>query len=89
MPFLSTLHATPSDALAMHRDVRARHSLAMHFGTLTGSDSEAVEPLVELEEAKAGNETPETAKGSGGEDWKAEGGFGWIDVGETAVLKIF
>ena len=44
---------------------------------------------MELEEAKAGNETPETAKGSGEEDWKAEGGFGWIDVGETAVLKIF
>jgi uncharacterized low-complexity protein len=64
----------------------------MHFGTLAGSEAEAVEPLVELEEAKV--EQGVHAEGKGGEskcgdDWKREGGFGWLDVGETAVLGVF
>ena len=36
----------------MHVDVRARHSLAMHFATFAGSDVEALDPIVELEKAK-------------------------------------
>ncbi|KAH7102670.1 beta-lactamase superfamily domain-containing protein [Auriculariales sp. MPI-PUGE-AT-0066] len=45
---LSTLHASPSDALNIARDVKARHSIAMHFGTFVGSVHEATEPLVEI-----------------------------------------
>ena len=62
----------------------------MHFGTLAGSDAEAVEPLVELEEAKI--EDGSIVKGNDdhncGDDWKLEGGFGWVNIGETAILNI-
>lgn len=78
-PLLSSMHASPTDAIAIHRDVHARHSLAMHFGTFAGSEAEAIEPLVELanarREAKIG-------------DWWEEGGIGAIDVGETAEVRI-
>ena len=36
----------------MHSALRARHSLAMHFATFAGSDLEALEPIVELKQAK-------------------------------------
>ncbi|KAJ6599571.1 hypothetical protein B0H10DRAFT_2084218, partial [Mycena sp. CBHHK59/15] len=74
---LVTLHATPEDAVRLATDVRARHTLAMHFATFAGSDDEALEPLVRLAQAQAG-----TA------DWRTEGGFGAIDIGECVSLGI-
>ncbi|KAJ7646569.1 Metallo-hydrolase/oxidoreductase [Roridomyces roridus] len=74
---LATLHATPEDAVHLAKDVRARHTLAMHFATFAGSDDEALEPLVRLARAQGG-----TA------DWRAEGGFGAIDVGECVALAL-
>ena len=71
------MHASPADAVAMHRDIRARHSLAMHFGTFAGSDVEALEPLIELANAR---------QEAGIGDWREEGGIGAIDVGETAEI---
>ncbi|EGN94790.1 hypothetical protein SERLA73DRAFT_187848 [Serpula lacrymans var. lacrymans S7.3] len=72
---LATTHASPEDAVLLAQDVRARHSLAMHFATWAGSDDEAVEPLVRLCQARSG-------------DWKEEGGFGAIDIGETVVVPV-
>lgn len=51
----------------------------MHFATFAGSDIEAFEPIVELTEAKV-----KRAVG----DWYDEGGFGVIDIGETAVINL-
>ncbi|KAJ6594555.1 Metallo-hydrolase/oxidoreductase [Mycena capillaripes] len=73
---LVTLHATPEDAVRLAADVRARHTLAMHFATFAGSDDEAIEPLVRLAQAQGG-----TA------DWQNEGGFGAIDIGECVALS--
>ena len=74
----------------MHRALRARHSLAMHFATFAGSDVEALDPIVELDQAK--REMATTSQGNGElftlGDWWAEGGMGVIDVGETAVVRI-
>ena len=36
----------------MHLALRSRHSLAMHFATFAGSDVEALDPIIELEQAK-------------------------------------
>ena len=36
----------------MHLALRSRHSLAMHFATFAGSDVEALDPILELEQAK-------------------------------------
>lgn len=95
------MHATPAQALQMHVELRARHSLAMHFATFAGSDYEALEPIVELEQAKRAMETVTgAADGQGSEDggegegmvsvgdWWMEGGMGVIDIGETAVVHV-
>jgi N-acyl-phosphatidylethanolamine-hydrolysing phospholipase D len=97
------MHATPAQALQMHVDLRARHSLAMHFATFAGSDHEALEPIVELEQARRAMEMVTGAadhQGSEDEgegerqgvvsvgDWWMEGGMGIIDVGETAVVHV-
>ena len=65
--------------MRLHKDVRARHSLGMHFATFAGSTAEAREPLAELVAAKEREGVP---------DWREEGGFGVIDVGETAVVAV-
>jgi N-acyl-phosphatidylethanolamine-hydrolysing phospholipase D len=87
----------------MHVDLRARHSLAMHFATFAGSDHEALEPIVELEQARRAMvmvTSPADRQGSEDEgegeregvvsvgDWWTEGGMGVIDVGETAVVHV-
>ena len=92
------MHATPSQALQIHAALRARHSLAMHFATFVGSDFEAIEPIIELEQAKRKMETGTGHQGSEGVgedeivrsvgDWWKEGGMGVIDIGETAVVHI-
>lgn len=51
----------------------------MHFATFAGSDEEAREPVAELIAAREQN---------GFGDWHEEGGFGVIDIGETAVVKL-
>jgi N-acyl-phosphatidylethanolamine-hydrolysing phospholipase D len=76
---LDGLHASPAHAVRLHKDVRARHSLGMHFATFAGSDVEALEPLLELDEAR-------TAQSIG--DWTEEGGFGVVNIGETAVIPL-
>jgi N-acyl-phosphatidylethanolamine-hydrolysing phospholipase D len=81
----------------MHVELRARHSLAMHFATFAGSDYEALEPIVELEQAKRAMEMVTGAADRPGSedkgvvsvgDWWMEGGMGVIDVGETAVVRV-
>ncbi|KAH8977571.1 Metallo-hydrolase/oxidoreductase [Lactarius akahatsu] len=84
---LTSWHATPAHALRMHLALRARHSLAMHFATFAGSDVEALDPIVELEQAKREMMMmPPTSAAVG--DWWMEGGMGVIDVGETATVHV-
>ncbi len=75
---LATLHATPEDALQMQQDVQARHALGMHFATFAGSRAEAREPVVRLVDA-----LKERGEGL---DWKKEGGFGVINMGERLLV---
>ncbi len=95
------MHATPAQALQMHTELRARHSLAMHFATFAGSDHEALELIVELEQAKRAMElvtgaadrlrSDDEGEGEGVRsvgDWWMEGGMGVIDIGETAVIHV-
>ena len=51
----------------------------MHFATFAGSEVEAREPVAELVAAKEREKVG---------DWREEGGFGVIDVGETAVIPV-
>lgn len=78
--------------MSIHRDVRGRHGVAMHFATFAGGEGEAAEPLVRLAEAKArmGRALEEGEGGEGGAvgDWWEEGGFGHVDIGAGGFIKL-
>lgn len=82
---LSTLHASPLDALTLAKDIKAKHSIAMHYGTFCGSEDEAMEPLVLLREELQKQKATWLAKGT--TIWTEEG-FGAIDVGETVFIPV-
>lgn len=98
---LTSYHATPAHALRMHVALRARHSLAMHFATFAGSDVEALDPIVELANAKremtaagdgvvdgGGSAANDDGRHAAVGDWWMEGGMGVVDVGETAIVHV-
>ena len=61
----------------------------MHFATFAGSDFEAFDPIVELEQAKREMGGPGEGKGAQivGDRWMG-GAMGVVDVGETAVVRV-
>ncbi|TFK82222.1 Metallo-hydrolase/oxidoreductase [Polyporus arcularius HHB13444] len=76
---LDGLHASPAHALMLHKDIRSRHTIGMHFATFAGSDVEALEPVVELMEAR---------DKQGVNDLRDDWGFGVIDVGATISFEV-
>ena len=46
----SALHATPADAIDIHKDILSRNTVAIHFGTFVGSKNESLETIMEFEE---------------------------------------
>ena len=50
--FMSDAHMDPEEALRVHRDVGARKSIAMHWGTFQLTDEARDEPVRRLEAAK-------------------------------------
>jgi N-acyl-phosphatidylethanolamine-hydrolysing phospholipase D len=73
------------DALMLAKDIQAKHSIPMHYGTFCGSEDEAMEPLVLLREEMQKQTSPWIAKGT--TIWREEG-FGAIDVGETVFIPV-
>lgn len=50
--FMSALHCDPEEAVRIHREVRARRSLAMHFGCFPLADDGYHEPAADFEVAR-------------------------------------
>lgn len=48
----SALHASPIDAIDIHKDVKSRNSIAVHFGTFVGSENESLEAIMEFEDGR-------------------------------------
>jgi L-ascorbate metabolism protein UlaG (beta-lactamase superfamily) len=48
----SALHASPSDAIDIHKDVSSRNTVAIHFGTFVGSENESLEAIMEFAEGR-------------------------------------
>ncbi|GAA5918083.1 hypothetical protein JCM6882_004985 [Rhodosporidiobolus microsporus] len=80
----SALHGSPTDAVDIHLDVRSRNTIGMHFGTFIGSESEALEAIIELNEAC--EEAGVKALDDPNED--EMGRMGVIDIGETWCCEI-
>jgi L-ascorbate metabolism protein UlaG (beta-lactamase superfamily) len=51
--FMQANHINPEEAVLVHKDVGARRSIAIHWGTFVLSDEPLTEPPVKLEEARA------------------------------------
>ena len=76
--FMRPIHMTPADALMAHRDLRAKQSVAMHFGTFQLSAEGIDQPWEELKAAMVA-----AAGGAGvSED---DAAFVRVDEGETRV----
>ncbi|EMD94178.1 hypothetical protein COCC4DRAFT_190541 [Bipolaris maydis ATCC 48331] len=76
---LSGQHASPEDSVAIHRDVRSKRSVGMHFGTFRGGFSVNYEPVTEPPERWRKCAEAE------GLEWGVE--IGLCDVGETVVVE--
>jgi len=71
--FMQPVHVNPEEAVRIHRDIGARRSFGMHFGTFQLTDEGVDEPLAALARARA-------ALGVSAE------AFGVLDFGETAIV---
>ncbi|BGP16315.1 hypothetical protein JCM10213v2_004317 [Rhodosporidiobolus nylandii] len=80
----SALHGSPTDGVDIHLDVRSRNTIGIHFGTFIGSESEALEAIIELHEAceEAGVRNLDDPQ----ED--ELGRMGVTDIGETWCVEI-
>lgn len=47
----SALHCSPTDAVEIHRDVKSRNTIGVHFGTFIGSENESYDAMIEFCEA--------------------------------------
>jgi L-ascorbate metabolism protein UlaG (beta-lactamase superfamily) len=72
--FMKPMHMNPAEAVAAHRDLGARHSIGMHFGTFRLSAEAIDQPIADLERA---------LKAAG----IAETEFVTLEVGETRIYR--
>ena len=75
---LSPVHCTPEDAVCLHKDLRSRKSIGMHYGTVRGGISQYFEEVTEP--PRRFKEACEREKKVWGQE------LGLIDIGETAVV---
>ena len=75
---LSPVHCTPEDAMCLHKDLRSRRSIGMHFGTVRGGISQYFEEVTEP--PRRFREACERE----GERWGEE--VGVLEIGETAIV---
>lgn len=75
---LSAQHASPDDSVAIHKDVKSKKSIGMHYGTIRGGFSASFEPVTEPPER-----WKKVAEAEGLR-WGEE--VGLCDIGETIVV---
>jgi L-ascorbate metabolism protein UlaG (beta-lactamase superfamily) len=76
--FMSNVHCSPSDSIRIHKDIRSKKSLGMHYGTLRGGISAHYEDV--RQPAKDWKEACEKA----GLLWGSD--IILCDIGETVVV---
>lgn len=72
--FLESVHMNPEEAVRVHRALRAKKSLAMHFGTFQLTDEGIDAPLAALAESKKAARITDVE-------------FSSLDIGETRLLS--
>jgi N-acyl-phosphatidylethanolamine-hydrolysing phospholipase D len=80
----STLHAAPADAIDIHKDVKSRNTVAVHFGTFVGSENESLEAIMEFEEGREDRDVLQLADSAVDERGRA----GILDIGGSLAVEI-
>ncbi len=80
----SALHGSPTDAVAIHKDVRSRNTIGIHFGTFVGSENETHEAVIEF-----GQACDEHGVGDlDDENESDKGRAGTLDIGGSLAVAI-
>jgi N-acyl-phosphatidylethanolamine-hydrolysing phospholipase D len=78
----SAFHCSPEDAVLIHKDVKSRNTIAVHFGTFVGSELESQEAVEEFYKACGeGN-----VKSLESKEIDENGRAGTIDIGESILV---
>lgn len=80
----SALHCSPADAVEIHKDVRSRNTIGVHFGTFIGSENESFDAMIEFLEVggKAGVVRLD------GDEVGANGRAGTLDLGGSFAVVV-
>jgi L-ascorbate metabolism protein UlaG (beta-lactamase superfamily) len=73
--FMKPIHMNPAEAVRAHRDLRAKHSIGMHFGTFQLTTEAIDQPLLDLNVAL-------------GESDILDGEFVTLHEGETSIYRV-
>ena len=73
--FMKPVHMNPAEAVEAHRDLGAKHSIGMHFGTFQLSAEAIDQPLHDLARALREQGIPEST-------------FVTLEVGETRIYRV-
>lgn len=76
--FMSPIHCNPEDALCLHKDLKSRKSIGMHYGTVRGGISQYFEEVTE---------PPRRFKEACEKDGRVWGEeLGLLNIGETLII---
>ncbi|KAF2705323.1 Metallo-hydrolase/oxidoreductase [Pleomassaria siparia CBS 279.74] len=75
---LSSQHSSPEDSISIHKNVKSKKSIGMHYGTFRGALSANYEPVIEPPARW------KKAAEAEGFEWGQE--IGLCDIGETVVV---
>lgn len=91
--FMKDVHCNPGEALQIHRDIRSKQSIGIHWGTFPLADEDFIEPAMEL--ARMRNISSAAAAAASSKDENGETGerpspvttkdFFTMGIGETFV----
>jgi L-ascorbate metabolism protein UlaG (beta-lactamase superfamily) len=76
-------HAYPLDAIEIHKDVKSKNTVPVHFGTFVGSGSESQESVRELREACEAKKVVKF-----GEDDVGNGRADLLNIGASVVIEV-
>lgn len=76
--FMSKVHCSPEDSICIHKDLKSKKSIGMHYGTVRGGLSQYYEPVVDPPERW------KVACHENGLKWGKE--VGLCDIGGTVVV---
>lgn len=77
--FMSPVHCTPEDSLCVHKDIRSKRSIGMHYGTVRGGIS------AQFEDVRDPPRWWKEACEKEGLVWGKD--VGLCDIGETVIVE--